>query len=299
MSPDARFYFDTYSNIRTLPELALHDADGTRRQTIAAPRPELLAPYDVQFPELLTIPAEDGFEMPAEILKPKGFQPDRKYPVILYVYGGPAAPQVSNAWQQNVLWDQLLLEAGYAVVLVDNRSATAISKPLENSILKHNDEAEAPDLVAAVRWLKRQPWVDGGRVGVWGWSYGGTMTLSLMTRSEEFKAGIAVAPVTDWRYYDSKWTESSMKTPEDNPEGYESTSLVRRAAELHGRLLIVHGTYDDNVHPENTQAFVDALVDAGKPFEMLTYPMRKHGITDRPATLHLYRAMLDFWRRKL
>jgi dipeptidyl-peptidase 4 len=147
--------------------------------------------------------------------------------------------------------------------------------------------------------LKKQSWVDGSRVGVWGWSYGGTMTLNLMTRSKEFKAGVAVAPVTDWRYYDSKWTESIMRSPEDNPEGYESTSVVKRAGELAGHLLIVYGSYDDNVHPENEQAFIDALVSAGRPFEMMTYPMRKHGITDQPATLHLYRNMLEFWKRNL
>jgi dipeptidyl-peptidase-4 len=299
MSPNASFYFDTFSDVRTLPALVLHTSDGTSRQTLAAPRPEVLGPYDVQYPELRTIPAQDGFAMPAEIMKPKGFQANRKYPVILFVYGGPAAPQVSNAWQQNVLWDQLLLKAGYVVVQVDNRSATAISKGLENGMLKHAGEAETPDLVAAVRWLKKQPWVDGGRVGVWGWSYGGTMTLNLMTRSQEFKAGIAVAPVTDWRYYDSKWTESIMKRPEDNAEGYDSTSVVRRAGQLHGHLLIVHGTYDDNVHPENEQAFIDALVAAGKQFEAMIYPMRKHGITDQPATIHLYKMMLEFWKRNL
>ena len=125
------------------------------------------------------------------------------------------------------------------------------------------------------------------------------MTLSLMTRSREFKAGIAVAPVTDWRYYDSKWTEATMKRPEDDPEGYESTSLVKRAGELQGHLLIVHGSYDDNVHPENEQAFIDALVKAGKQFELMVYPMRTHGITDQPAILHLNRMILEFWKRNL
>jgi dipeptidyl-peptidase-4 len=299
MSPDARSYLDTFSDIRTLPALVLHSGDGSNPRILAAPRPEVLTPFDVQFPELSTIPADDGFAMPAEILKPKGFQANHKYPVILYVYGGPAAPQISNAWQQNVLWDQLLLDAGYVVALVDNRSATGISKRLENTILKHAGEAETPDFVAAVHWLKKQPWVDANRVGVWGWSYGGTMTLNLLTRSQEFKAGIAVAPVTDWRYYDSKWTESIMKRPEDNADGYDSTSVVRRAGQLHGHLLIVNGTYDDNVHPENEQAFINALVAAGKQFEMMNYPMRKHGITDQQATLHLYRLMLDFWKRCL
>ena len=193
----------------------------------------------------------------------------------------------------------MLVDAGYVVVKVDNRSATAISKKLENTIVKHLGEAETPDLVAAARWLKKQTWVDPERVGVWGWSYGGWMTLNLMTRSQEFKAGIAVAPVTDWRYYDSKWTEGAMRTPQENPEGYESTSVIPLAKQLHGHLLIVYGSYDDNVHPYNELAYIDALVAAGKKFEMMTYPMRKHGITDEAATLHLYRLMLNFWKANL
>ena len=300
MSPDARYFLDRYSDVRTLPSLRLHASDGGAVvQPIAAARPQLLAPYDVQFPELLTIPADDGFPMPAEILKPKNFQADRKYPVIMFIYGGPAAPQVTNGWQGDTLWNQLLLDAGYVVVKVDNRSATGISKELENTILKRAGEAETPDLVAAARWLKKQSWVDPARVGVWGWSYGGYMTLHVMTRSQEFKAGISVAPVIDWRYYDTKWTEAAMRTPQENPEGYKSSSLLPLAKQLHGRLLIVYGTYDDNVHPYNEMAFIDGLIAAGKKFDMMAYPMRKHGIEDEAAQHHLYRLMLDFWKANL
>jgi dipeptidyl-peptidase-4 len=299
MSPDARYFLDRFSDIRTLPVLRLHKNDGAVAQTLAAPRPQLLAPYDVQFPELLTIPADDGFPMPAQIMKPKGFSPDRKYPVIMYVYGGASSASVANAWQGDTLWSQMLLDAGYLVVKVDNRTATGISKQLENLIVDRVGEAETPDLVAAARWLKKQSWVDADRVGVWGWSNGGWMTLNLMTRSQEFKAGIAVAPVVDWRYYDSKWTEGAMRTPQDNPGAYERSSLIPRAKDLHGRLLIAFGSYDDNVHPYNEMAFIDALVSAGKKFEMMAYPMRKHGIDDQAATLHLYRLMLDFWKDNL
>ncbi|HSE31671.1 MAG TPA: S9 family peptidase, partial [Pyrinomonadaceae bacterium] len=299
MSPDARNFLDRYSDIRTLPALRLHASDGAMLQMVSAPRPELIAQYDVQFPELTSIPADDGFSMPTAILKPRGFRSDRRYPVIMFVYGGASAPQVSNAWQGDLLWNQMLLEAGYVVVKVDNRTATGISKTLENLTVKRVGEAETPDLVAAARWLKKQSWVDPERVGVWGWSNGGWMTLNLMTRSSEFKAGIAVAPVVDWRYYDSKWTEAGMRTPQENPEGYERSSLIPRAKDLHGHLLIVYGSYDDNVHPYNEMAFIDALVAAGKRFEMMSYPMRKHGIDDLPATLHLYRLMLDFWKANL
>lgn len=299
MSPDARYFLDRYSDVRTLPSLRLHANDGAAQQTVAPARPQLLAPYDVQYPELTTIPADDGFKMPAAILKPKGFRADRKYPVVMFVYGGASAPQVLNAWQGDTLWNQMLLDAGYVVVKVDNRSATGISKDLENTVLKRLGEAETPDLVAAARWLKKQGWVDPGRIGVWGWSYGGYMTLNLMTRSQEFKAGISVNPVVDWRYYDTKWTEGAMLTPQENPQGYESTSLIPLAKQLHGRLLIVYGTYDDNVHPYNEMAFIDALIAAGKKFDMMAYPMRKHGISDEAAQRHLYRLMLDFWKENL
>lgn len=299
MSPDARYFLDRFSDIRTLPALRLHTNSGAVVQALAAPRPQLLAPYDVQFAELTTIPADDGFPMPAQIMRPKDFRPDRKYPVIMSVYGGASAPSVANGWQGDTLWNQMLLDAGYIVVKVDNRTATGISKQLENLIVNRVGEAETPDLVAAARWLKRQPWIDPERVGVWGWSNGGWMTLNLMTRSQEFKAGIAVAPVVDWRYYDSKWTEAAMRTPQENPGAYERASLIPRAKDLHGRLLIAFGSYDDNVHPYNEMAFIDALIGAGKKFEMMTYPMRKHGIDDQAATLHLYRLMLDFWKTNL
>jgi dipeptidyl-peptidase-4 len=160
-------------------------------------------------------------------------------------------------------------------------------------------EIELTDLVAAVGWLKAQPFVDPDRVGLWGWSGGGTFTLLAMTRSKEFKAGISVAPVTDQHYYDTIFSEAYMKTPLANPEGYEHTSLVRTAKDLHGRLLLVHGTYDDNVHPQNSWHFIDELVQAGIDFDMMFYPKRKHGISDRPARRHLYKKMLEFWKTHL
>ena len=299
MPADARFYLDNFSDLRTLPSLTLHRPDGAPSMSLAPPRPELLARFDVQYPELLNIPASDGFQMPARLLKPKDFRNDRRYPVILYIYGGPSAPQVSNAWQGNLLADQLYLAEGFVLLTVDNRAATGISKRLENTIAGGAFEPETRDLLDAVRWLKRQPWVDPERVGVWGWSGGGTMTLSLLTRSKEFKAGISGAPVTDWRFYDTKWAEALAGLPSENPAAYERASLVKRAGDLHGRLLLVHGTYDDNVHPQNTQAFADALIQSGILFEQMIYPMRKHGFTDTPALIHRQRTMLDFWKRSL
>jgi dipeptidyl-peptidase-4 len=237
--------------------------------------------------------------MPAQILKPKDFSPGRRYPLILYIYGGPSAPVVSNAWQFYHLYSQLLITQGFIVAQVDNRCATAISKRLENTMLRRSGEPEAADLVDAARWLKTQPYVDPDRVGIWGWSGGGNMTLNSMTRSTEFRAGIAVAAVTDWHYYDTRWAEAYMKRPVDNPEGYEQTSLVKRAKDLHGRLMLVYGTYDDNVHPQNSQAFMDALIANGTLFDLMIYPMRKHPIDDDPAQIHLFKTMIEFWKRNL
>jgi dipeptidyl-peptidase 4 len=298
MSPDAQYYFDAYSNIRTLPTLRLHAAGGALKATIAAPRTALL-PTGLEYPRLMTIPAADGFPMPAQILKPAGFDPARRYPVILHVYGGPSAPTVIDQWQNETLFDNLLASKGYITVAIDNRVATGISKTLENTLAASPGEGETADLLAGIRWLKAQPWVDGSRVGVWGWSGGGTITLNLMTRSREFKAGIAGAPVTDWRFYDSKWGESFLKLPQNNPAGYDKASLIPRARDLHGSLLLIYGTYDDNVHPQNEEAFMNALIAAGKPYRVVLFPMRKHGFVDTPALIERYNAMLAFWEQDL
>ena len=300
-SPDRRFYVDAHSSHATLPSLTVHDASGERTTVLAASRREILAPFAFPKPELRTVPARDGFPLPARILKPRGFNARVRHPVILRVYGGPGVPTVTDAWGGgNALFDQLLADRGYVVASIDNRSATGASKLLENTVLRNLwGGTELDDLVAGVRWLKAQPWVDPERVGIWGSSGGGTFTLNALTRSKEFRAGISVAPVTDWRFYDSKATEAYMKTPEENPEGYARTSLVSAAKDLHGRLLLVFGTYDDNVHPQNSWAFIDALVAAGLPFDMMAYPMRKHGIADRAARVHLYEKMLEFWKQNL
>jgi dipeptidyl-peptidase-4 len=234
------------------------------------------------------------------ISKPKDFDPDKKYPAIVYVYGGPSAPEVLNNWQSSIFTDQILLDNGFVVFRFDNRSASAISKTYSNLVVGQMwAECELNDLVDAVRWLKKQAFVDVNNVGLWGASGGGSYTLLGLTQTKEFKAGVAIAPVTDWLYYDSIWAEAGMKLPKDNPKGYEETSFVKHAKDLHGRLLLVHGTYDDNVHPQNAQAFADALIDAGITFDMIVYPMRKHGISDKAAKIHLQKTMLEFWNKNL
>lgn len=295
------YFLDAHSALGRLPALHLHDAGGEHLSQLARIDAALPEQLGWQPWERFEIATADDFRMPAMLLKPRDFDPARRYPAIVHVYAGPSAPTVVDRWRGGArgLFHQLLADSGALVFLVDNRSAAGRSQSDAASILRRlYGEVELQDLLDGVAWLQRQDFVDPARIGVWGWSGGGTMTLSALTGSEVFHAGIAVAPVTDWDYYDTVYTERYMKRPQDNPEGYAATSLVERAADLHGRLLLVHGTYDDNVHPQNAWAFSDALIDAGITFDMLIYPMRKHGISDDAAQAHLYRSMLEFWQRE-
>ena len=300
-SPDGQYYLDSYSNSSTLPSLTLHKNDGTNLHVLAKPRPELLQGLNLQTPELFTIPTSDGFPMPAQILKPNDFDPGKSYPLIFHIYGGPSAPTVFDQWQgSSLFFDNMLLDRGYLVVKFDHRSATAISKKLENRlIMMMSGPIEIVDILDGIHWLKSQPYIDPDRVGIWGWSGGGSFTLNAMTNTREFKAGISGAPVTDWHYYDTKWGEFAMKRPQDNPEGYEKTSFVKSAKNLHGRLLLIHGTYDDNVHPQNSWHFIDELIKENIMFDMMFYPMRKHGFRDKPARIHRQNTMLEFWQKNL
>jgi dipeptidyl-peptidase-4 len=299
---DGAYYLDSWSTIDQMPSLTLRRPEDAKVVFVSPQRPARLEPFDLLPRQLFTIATNDGFAMPASMLKPRDFDASKRYPVVIYVYGGPSAPSVSHAWIGDAggLFDQVLANEGFIVLWVDNRSATAISKKLENRIIREGyGSTELADLLDAVKWLKGQSFVDPDRVGIWGWSGGGSFTLLAMTASKEFRAGIAVAAVSDWHYYDTKWAEAMMKTPKANPEGYEKSSHAKRAKNLSGRLLLVHGTYDDNVHPQNTWRFTNELIDAGITFDMMIYPMRKHGIDDDPAQKHLYTTMLEFWNRNL
>jgi len=298
--PDGEYYVDRYSSVNRPPSLTLHEASGDPVETLTDAELDVPRRFDMQDWELLTVNARDGFEMPAAMLKPRFFDPQEKYPAIIYVYGGPSAPTVANAWSGGGrgYYHQMLADNGVIVFYIDNRSAAGKSKIDANTILKQlYGPVELNDLLDGVEWLKAQTFIDADKVGVWGWSGGGSMTLQSMTSSKEFAAGVAVAPVSDWHYYDTIYTERYMKRPQDNEEGYESTSHAKRAADLHGRLMLVHGTYDDNVHPQNTWSFTDGLIEAGITADMMVYPMRKHGISDDAAQAHVYKSMLEFWQR--
>ena len=309
MSHDAAFFLDEHSNTSTPPSLTLRRAaDGGIVLTLNAAKTKAVAALDCVNPELFQIENRDGFEMPGYIYKPKDLDPDgvgpddkpKKWPVIFYTYGGPSSRSVTDGWDFDRWWNNILVRAGYVVVCVDNRSATGLSKKDENTIAgQMTGDHELADVLDVVKWIKSQAWADPDRVGIWGWSNGGMMTLLGMTRSEEFKAGISVAPVTKWSYYDTIWAETVNKRPQDNAAMYDHMDLTKRAKDLRGRLFLVHGTYDDNVHIQNTWHFVDEMLKAGKMFDLMVYPMRKHGIADAPARVHLYKRMLEFWKQHL
>jgi dipeptidyl-peptidase-4 len=300
MSPKAQYYFDRYSSISTPTSLTLYESDGSKKLVLAEPDLGGFKKYDPQFPELTHVPARDGFMLPVSITKPRDFDPSKKYPVIVSVYGGPSAPQVANAFPTGLAWDNVLLNNGFVLMTVDNRAATAISKKLENLLLERSPgEVELNDLVDAVRWMKQQPGIDSSRFGITGWSGGGTNTLLAMIRSTEFRAGIEGAGVTDFRFYDTKWGEALMRTEKENLKGYEEHSLLKYAKDLHGKLMIVHGLQDDNVHIQNSWRFIDELINANKLFELMVYPMRKHGVGDPAGRKHLLSTELDFWKRNL
>jgi dipeptidyl-peptidase-4 len=298
--PDGAYYLDANSALDRPPALDLHRADGSKQATITAAATDIPERFDFQSWEMFTVDARDGYSMPAMMLKPRFFDEDKKYPALVYVYGGPSAPTVINAWGGNArgMYHQLLTDQEVVVFYVDNRSSAGKSKIDANSIVRQlYGPVEINDLLDGIEWLKSQPYIDADRVGIWGWSGGGAMTLQAMTSSEEFAAGVAVAPVSDWHYYDTIYTERYMKRPQDNEDGYELTSHTKRAADIHGRLLLVHGTYDDNVHPQNSWSFADAMIEAGITLDMMIYPMRKHGISDDAAQLHVYKTMFEFWQR--
>jgi dipeptidyl-peptidase-4 len=214
----------------------------------------------------------------------------------MYVYGGPAAPTVNDSWSgTRMLWHMLLAQRGYVVVSVDNRGAAWRGRDFRKITYLHLGRHESRDQIDAAKWLGRQSWADASRIGIWGWSYGGYMTaLTTALGGDVFKIGVSVAPVTDWRNYDTIYTERLMWTPQENKAGYDESAPLNHVPGLAARLLVVHGTGDDNVHPQNTIQFAEQLESAGKPFWMLLYPNRTHSISGGNAQAHLFDSITRF-----
>ena len=294
-NPTLTHFIDYWSDINTPTQVRLFDADGKLTRVIAENKVSVLGQYKLGQAEFRQVKTRDGFAMEAVMIRPPNFDASKKYPVMSFTYGGPQAAQVRNAWGGGAyLWHQMLAQKGYIIWICDNR--TASNKGVESawSAYRNFGELELRDLEDGVAWLKTQPYVDGARIGIWGWSYGGFMTSYAMTHSQSFKAGIAGGSVTDWLNYDSIYTERYMGLPQNNPEGYRRSSPVHAAKDLHGKILLIHGTMDDNVHVQNTLQFAYELQKAGKPFQLMLYPKSRHGVTDPLLIKHMRQVMTDF-----
>ena len=246
--------------------------------------------------EFFQIPNKNGDQMNAWMIKPKDFSPNKKYPVLMYQYSGPGSQQVSNAWDgRNTIWFNLLAQKGYIVLCVDGRGTGYRGTKYKKATYKNLGKYEIEDQIAAAQWIGSQSFVDAGRIGIFGWSFGGYMASLAMTKGADvFKVGIAVAPVTTWRYYDTIYTERYLQTPQENPQGYDENSPINFAGLMKGKYLLIHGTADDNVHYQNAVEMAEALIQKNKEFEFMTYPDKNHGIYGGNTRLHLYQKMTDF-----
>lgn len=292
LSPNPHFYADVHSTISTPPSVSMCHVGARDCRTFWETRPD--PGYELLSPQQLTLKASDGTTLYASLMLPPGKPANGTVPLINSPYGGPHAQSVRNAWQpRTTLFDQVLAEHGFAVLHVDNRGMGGRGRDFAQAADHNFGPVQLADQLSAIDQVLAQfPELDAKRQGWWGWSWGGTFTLYAMTHSDRFQAGVAVAPVTDWHNYDSTYTERYLSLPALNAEQYRNLSVSNTAARLHGRLLLVHGTGDDNVHVENTIQFVQKLIDAGLPYDLQLYPRKTHSISGAEARTHLYTRIL-------
>ncbi len=302
VAPNDSAFVDTYSNTMMPPRQDLYRIDGSRVTAINKNEVSDLGSYHLSPVEFLTVSADDGTKLNAELIRPRDFDAAKKYPVLIDVYGGPQEQHVRNDWGYSTfLWDEMMAEKGYAIFSLDNRGSWGRGHVFETPIYHHFGKVELEDQLAGVRYLKSLPWVDPSRIGIWGWSYGGTMVLeALFNAPGVFKAGAAVSPVTDWHLYDTAYTERYMGLPEDNPSGYYESSPINQAQNMQAKLFIAHGTGDDNVHFANTAELLNRFITIGRyPDGLFIVPGRGHSMTDRAARIELFRQMTRFFEDNL
>jgi len=290
VSPNGKYFIDTRSNSSTPTKVALYGTNGRKIRMLDTNPVYVRQEYRFGTYEQFQIETSDGFLLEASLIKPPDFDSDKKYPVWFMTYGGPHAPTIRDTWSGGRARDHMLAQMGILVFRCDPRSASGKGACSAWAAYKQLGVQELKDVEEAIEWLKSKPYVDGERIGMSGHSYGGFMTAYALTHSKLFAGGIAGAPVTDWHLYDTIYTERYMGIPQNNPEGYEKTSVIKAAKNLHGRLLIVHGAIDDNVHVENTFKFIHALQQVDKEFELMVYPRSRHGI----GGIHYSRSVVNF-----
>ena len=304
MSRDTRVYVDNFTSSTQPPQVSLRAADGRLIAYLSENRLDQQhpdAPYLAEnaIPEFGSLAAADGQALQYRLFKPAHFDSTKRYPAIVEVYGGPSVQRVLDNWTGNS-FTQILTRAGYLVFQLDNRGSgfrgTAFQAPIHDRL----GDIEVADQVLGARWLGSQPYVDPSRIGVWGWSYGGYMTLMLMFKAPEvFRAGVSGAPVTDWTLYDTHYTERYLGRPSDNAAGYEASSVLPYAKDLRGKLLIIHGMADDNVLFLNSTKLYRKLQDLGLPFDVMVYPGAKHGLIRQHDGRHAYAMILRFFNENL
>jgi len=281
VSPKSGRFVDSWSSRVSPTKIVVRNADGSVLRTLDTNPVYSIEKYTFGISEQFQITMPDGFVVEASWVKPINFDPAKKYPVWFTTYGGPQAPTIRDAWGGGSAWDQAMADAGFVIFHMDPRPASGKGAVSAWTTYKQLGVQEMKDIVDSIKWLKNQPGIDGSRIGMSGYSFGGYLTAYCMTHSDVFAAGIAGGSPTDWRDYDSIYTERFMGTPQDNPEGYDVTSVNKAAKDLKGRLMILHGLIDDNVHMSNSWKLVKALQDAGKQFELMVYPGNRHGVGGR------------------
>ena len=304
LSPSGRFAVHTYSRFgvpATATLITLPDNRTLRALVDNAALKAKVAGLRLGPTEFRQVDIGDGIKLNAWLIKPPNFDSTAHYPVLVYVYGGPGSQTVIDVWGgSRYLWHQMLAQRGYIVASVDNRGTGARGRAWRKIIYKQMGVVETQDQAAAARAIGRLPFVDSTRMGMWGWSYGGFMSLNVMTQTPDlFSMAISVAPVTHWKYYDTIYTERYMGLPQDNAAGYDKGSPLTYAKNLKGRLLMVHGSGDDNVHLQNTEMMVNALVVANRPFSLMVYPNRNHSITGGTTQQHLFTLLTKFVEENL
>ena len=299
MAPGCAWFTDRHSSLSLPPRLTLHSAaDGKLMSVLQDRDPKVSAEYELLPVQLTTFRGGDGSVFQASLIKPAGFDPTKKYPAIVEVYGGPHAQNVKDAWR-GADFAQYLAHRGFAIWQMDNRGTAGRGHAWESKLFRRFGKQELEDQVEGVKHLVSMGFVDPARVGLSGWSYGGFMTLyGLLNDSDHFAAGIAGAPVTDWRQYDTIYTERYLGMPQENEDGYKASSPVFQADKLRGKLMLVHNFEDDNVLFQHSLRMADSLQQAGKPFELMLYPQKVHGVTGA-VERHMLEGMAAFWERHL
>ena len=299
-SADYKYFVDSYSSINTALKVVVRNNAGKQLRVIKD-NAEVEARFkalNLPEKEFATITTPRGDELNGWILYPVNFDPAKRYPMVQIQYSGPSSQLVYNRWRKD--WEYFLAMHGYVVVCFDGRGTDCRGRNFRQQTYMNIGPREAQDQVAVAQYMASQPFVDGSRIAIWGWSFGGFMSILSMSQPEHvFKAGIAVAPVTDFRLYDTGYTERFMRRPQENVSGYNQTNLSNLAEQLEGRLLIIHGLADDNVHAQNTMRYVEALTAADKQFEMHIYPDDNHFLKKGNHYSHVYHRMFDFLEREL